>query len=493
MSEGAALVTVTTERLPDAQVVLNIEVEAERVAKAADRAYQSLVNRMNVPGFRRGKAPRYLIERMIGGPEALKQEGIERLIPEIYREAVQQAGVEPIDQPEVDVVSTDPLVVKATVSVQPQVELGDYKSIRVPKLPVEVPYERINDTIERLREQQTNWEPVERGARPGDRVTLDVEGALGAAPTLYDAAGQPLLQTEGREKLLDQKNAEIELDPESRAPVPGFHEEIVGLAPKAEKRFSLSIPDDWPNEAQRGQSVLFHVVVHEVKEPKVPALDDEFAKSVGEFDTLDALREEVRNSLRRQLEHEAEHQYQDAVLAEAVNQSTIALPPALVRRETERLARNFEQNIARQRLSLDQYLKLTNKTRESLLDDLRPQAERNLKTYLVLREIGQAENIAVTDEEVDAEIERIAGSMGDEKEVERARQLLNRAEERDSIRSALWERKITSFLTDLAQQPIEQKPAAPEPEPEEAEEAGAQVEEKPKRPRAKKAAATQKD
>src|SRR5207245_395832 len=144
-----------------------------------DRAFQSLSSRMNVPGFRRGKAPRYLVERMVGGPEALRQEGIERLIPEVYREAIQSSGVEPIDQPELNIVSTDPLVVKATVSVQPEVELGDYKSIRVPRLPVEVPYERINETIEHLREQQTRWEPVERPAKAGDRITADVQGSLG--------------------------------------------------------------------------------------------------------------------------------------------------------------------------------------------------------------------------------------------------------------------------------------------------------------------------
>jgi trigger factor len=479
------LVKVTAERLPDAQVVLNIEVEPEALAKATDRAFQSLASRMNVPGFRRGKAPRYLIERMIGGPEALRQEGIERVIPEVYREAIQQSGVEPIDQPELEVVSVDPLVVKATVSVQPEVELGDYKSIRVPRLPVEVPYERINETIERLREQQTRWEPVERPARAGDRVTADVNATIGAAPTLVDASGQPLLNTEGRETLIDQKNAEIELDPESASPVPGFHKELVGLAPKAEKRFVVPLPADWPDEAQRGQSVLFQVQLHEVKEAKVPALDDDFAKAVGEYETLDGLREDVRNRLREQLEHEAEHHYQDSVIGEAVARSNIVLPPALIRRETERLVRNFEQNLARQRLSLDQYLKLTDKTREGLADDLRPTAERNLKNYLVLREVAQAENVAVTDEEIEAEIERVAGSIGDEAEAARARQMLSGERERDDIQAGLWERKVTQLLIGVAQQP-----------PEVAEEAAVEAEKtegeaKPKRSRAKKP--TQKD
>jgi len=491
------LVKVTTEKLADAQVVLNIEVEPEQVAKATDRAYQSLSARMNVPGFRRGKAPRYLVERMIGGPDALRAEGIERVIPEVYREAIEQSGVEPIDQPELEIVSNEPLVVKATVSVQPEVELGDWKSIRVPRVPVEVPYERINEVIEQLRDQQTRWEPVERPAQSGDRVTADVEATIGAAPTLYDAQGQPLLSTEGREKLIDQKNAEIQLDPESSQPVPGFHKELVGLLPKAEKRFVLSLPTDWADEAQRGQSVLFQVVVHEVKEPKVPALDDEFAKAVGggEYETLDALREDVRNRLREQLEHEAEHHYQDSVVGEAVARSNVVIPPALMRRETERLVRNFEQNLARQRLTLDQYLKLTDKTREGLADELRPSAERNLKNYLVLREISEAEKLEVSDEEIQAEIERIVGTVSDEAEAQRVRQMLNAEREVEDLRAGLWERKVTQMLIGIAEQPPAEGEAEAKPEDSAEETAEGEGEEKPKpkRSRAKAAKPAEKD
>jgi trigger factor len=486
------VVKVTSERLPDAQVVLSIEVEPEQVAKAEQRAYQSLSQRIRVPGFRPGKAPRFMVERMIGGPDVLRQEGLERLLPEVYREAIIQEGIEPIDQPEMEIVSTEPVIVKATVSVQPTVELGDYKSIRVPKVPVDVPYERINETIERLREQRTEWNPVERAAQAGDRVVIDVSGTIGAAPTLFDASGQPLLQTEGRESFIDSKNAELEIDLESTAPLPGFHQELVGIAPKGEKRFQLSIPDDWPNEEQRKQSVLFHVVVNEVKEPKVPALDDEFAQGVGEYQTFDALRDDVRERLRQQLEHEAEHVYQDQVIREAVDRSSFELPPALVRRETERMVQNFEQNLARQRLSLEQYLRLTNKSREEMQEEMRPQAEANLKAYLVLREIGAAEKIEVSEDEVNTEIERIAGLMGDEAEAKRAREYLEQQRRSGDIRSSLWERKITEFVVEMAQQPVEASAEAAAPEGEEdapaaaeAPEAEAEPAPKPRRSRAK--------
>jgi trigger factor len=455
------MVKVTAERLPDAQVVLNIEVEPEKVARATERAYQSLANRVRIPGFRPGKAPRFLVERYLGGPDVLKQEGIERVIPEAYREALQQADVRPIDQPEIEVVSTEPFVLKATVSVEPQVELGDYKSIRVPRIPVDVPYERINETIERLREQQTEWIPVERPARAGDRVTADVVGTVGAAPTLYDPSGQPILQTAGGERMMDAKNAEIEIDPESSAPVPGFHEQIVGVWPKSEKRFVLSLPADWPNEEQRSKSVMFQVTVHEVKEAKVPSLDDEFARAVGsEYATLDQLREDVRERLREQLEHEAEHQYEDAVIRELIAFSRIELPPALVKRETDRLLQNFERSLARQRLALDQYLRLTGKSADGLRDELRPQAEANLRSYLVLREVGQAEGARVTPEEVASEIAGATQGM-DDADAKQTRQMLERPEQREDLEASLWHRKVVKLLTDIAQAPpIEAAPAA---------------------------------
>jgi trigger factor len=466
------MVKVTAERLPDAQVVLNIEVEPETVEKATERAYQSLASRVRIPGFRPGKAPRFLVERYVGGPDVLKQEGIDRVIPEAYREALQQADVRPIDQPEIEVVSTEPFVLKATVSVEPTVELGDYKSVRIPRVPVDVPYERINETIERLREQQTEWVPVERAARAGDRVTADVVGTIGAAPTLYDPSGQPILQTEGGEKLIDSKNAEVEIDPESTAPVPGFHEQLVGVRPNSEKRFVLSLPADWPNEEQRSRSVMFQVNAHEVKEAKVPALDDEFARAVGpEYETLDALREDVRTRLREELEHEAEHQYEDSVIRAVIERSKIELPPALVKRETERLLQNFERSLARQRLSLDQYTRLTDKTVDGLREELRPQAEANLRSFLVLREIGQAEGVKVTPEEVEAEIGRATEGMNPA-EAGTARQLLERPEGREDLEASLWHRKVVKLLTDLSQSPAEPAAGQAEAPAEAAAEAG---------------------
>ncbi|TAK21559.1 MAG: trigger factor [Chloroflexota bacterium] len=444
------MVKVTSERLPDAQVTLTIEVEPEEMARATERAFQSVSARINVPGFRRGRAPRAMVERLIGGPEALHQEAVERAIPDAYERAVGESGISPIDQPRLSVESRDPLVFKATVSIAPTVTLGDYKAIRLARVPIEVGYEQINGTIERLRDGRTEWIEVARPSRAGDRVGVDLLGVLGA-PALYDAAGQPVMTTEGREVFTDDKNVEIEIEAGGSAPLPGFHDQLIGISAENEKRFTLTVPDTWPTEAQRGQTVLFSVKVHAVKEPKVPPLDDEFAAAIGPYESLEALRTDIRMRLQEQLDHESSHRYEDSVIAEAVRISTVESPPAMVSREIERLVGDFERSLSRQRLTLDQYMQLAKKTIEEFREEVRPNAEQSVRSALVLREIGRAEEIEVGNDEIDAEVERIVAFVGDGKEARRTRQALSRGVERDAIQSNLRNRKVMAALLAIAQ------------------------------------------
>jgi len=444
------MVKVSSERLPDAQVVLNIEVEGEELARARDRAFQSVSARVRVPGFRPGKAPRHIVERMIGGADALQQETVERAIPDAYRKAVAEVGIVPIDQPEIDVVSVDPLVVKATVSVQPTVTLGGYQSIRLARVPVDVPFERINATIERLRDQKTEWVPVDRPARPGDRLVGAADGYLGAAPTLYDAAGQPILSTEGRQRVLSDRNISVEIDPQRTDPVPGFHEQLVGARAGSTKRFLLSFPADWHIEEQRSKSVLFEVEVREVREPHPPALNDEFARSVGDYATLEALRTDVHERLKAQLEREAVHAHENAVVADATAQATIEIPPTLIRREVDRLIANFSRSLTSQGSSLERYLTAMHQTIDSIREEMRPNAERNLRQFLTLREIGRAEGIEVDGDEIDQEIDRIVLTLGDQADSRRARRSLNRAGDREEIHSTIWQRKVVNLLVAIA-------------------------------------------
>ncbi len=460
------MVKVTTERLPDAQVVLNIEVEPEAVAKATDRAFQSIAQRVRVPGFRPGKAPRAMVERMIGGPAVVRQEGIEKLIPEAYRSALIESGIEPIDQPEIEITSVDPLVVKATVSVQPTVTIGDYKSIRIPQLAVEVPYERINETIERIRDQQTTWAPVERAARIGDRLSADVEATLSTGSTLVDAMGQPLWPSDAGDSILSNSKAQIEVDLSDRWPAPGFHEQIVGLAKGDEKRFILTLPDDYFKEEHRGKPAIFHVTVHEVLESTVPSLNDDFAKSVSDFETFDALRDNVRSGLQAQMDLESRRTFQDSVLKEVVSRSEFEIPPAMIRRELDRMVHNFGHMLEQQRLTLDQYVKLTGKTPEALREEFRPQAEGTLRSFLAMREIARLESIVVDAEEIAAEVQRMLATVSDPKRLQAAQAHLQQPSQLAEIEATLWERRVIAFLVENAQQ---ETVATAEDSPEEAE------------------------
>ena len=454
------MVKVTTERLPDAQVVLNIEVEPEAVVKATDRAFQSIAQRVRVPGFRPGKAPRAMVERMIGGPDVVRQEGIEKLIPQIYREAVAESGVEPIDQPEFEITSVDPLVVKATISVKPTVTLGDYKSVRIPLLAVEVPYERINETIERIRDQQTTWAPVDRPAKIGDRQSADVEATLSTGSGLVDAAGQPMWPSDAGDSILSNSKAQIEVDPTDRWPAPGFHEQVVGLAKGDEKRFLLTLPEDYFKEEHRGKSAIFQVKVHEVLESNVPALNDEFAKSVSEFETFDALRDDIRRGLQSQMEQESRRSYQDSVLKEIVALSTFEIPPAMIRRELDRMLHNFGHMLEQQRVTLDQYVKLTGKSADDLREEFRPQAEGTLRSFLALREIAERESIVVGPEDIGTEVGRMLATVTDPKRLQAARTQLAQPSQLAEIEATLWERRIVEFLVANAQQAIDASTAA---------------------------------
>jgi trigger factor len=445
---------VTTEKLPDSQVLLNIEVEPEQVAQSVERAYQSIASRVDVPGFRRGKAPRYLVERLISR-EAVIAEGIERLVPKVYEKALQESGIEPIDQPEFDLdpnleeATTQPLIIKATVPVQPTVELGDYRSIRLSRVPVDVTPEMVNSTIDRLRENAATWTPVERATKAGDQVVADIEGRVGTAPALYSPTGEPILSTVGGQVVVDDKNTTVVIDLEQGQPTPTFHQELVNLAAESEKTFQVSLPAEYPDRALASKAVTFKVKIHEVKEKNLPEIDDEFARSVGEYETVDDLRKAVEESLRTNLESEAQRHFEDSVVREVVDGATIDMPPVLVNREVDRMVRNLTERLRQQRLNLEQYLRAIGKSDSQFREEMRPSAIENLKSYLVLREVGKSEGIAIAEPEVEQEIDRIASTVGGDN-ADRIREVLDRPAERADIESNLWHRRVMEALIGYA-------------------------------------------
>ena len=418
---------VSTERIPQSQVVLEIEVEPERLEKSLDAAYRRIVQRTNVPGFRRGKAPRAMLEREIGR-DTLLQEALDRLIPEVYREAIEQEDIDAIELPQVEMVSTEPLVMKATVPVRPTVEIGDYHNMWLPRDPVVVPEERVDEALEQLRHRYANLEPVKRPADWGDVVTADVRGAV-----------------DGR-ALFDRSDVEFPLRKDRPVFLPGLAEEIVGLGKGAEREADLPLPGDFPDSELAGKACHCRVAVHEVKEEQLPALDDAFARQVGEgFADLAALRQRLTDDLRKAEEEAELDRYQDQLLATLGESARIEYPPVLVEKEIDHLLR--DEVGPRGERGMEQYLQRIGKSEEEVRAQLRSPAEQRVRHSLLLSKVTEVENITVDENEVTEEAERMISAAGPQ--AEEFRRVFGNPNGRDAIRRSLLTRKTWDRLVEI--------------------------------------------
>ncbi len=428
---------ISTERLPESRIELQIEVDDERLERAMASAYRRLASQVKIPGFRPGKAPRAVLESHMG-EHAVLHEAIDRLMPEVYREALDQEGIDPIDQAEFELVTEQPLVAKFTVPVRPTVELGDYASLRVPNEPVVVEPEQVQEQMEALRHRYASLEPVDRPIQWGDIIRADVEGTV---------AGNTIVREE---------DAEFQLAEGRIVSLPGFAEELIGQEKGSELEFDVTVPEDAPDERARGQQAHYRVNIKETKQEILPELDDEFARQVGEgFPDLAALRSRIEDDIRRALEVEAERRYHDEVLEALVDQAELEYPPVLVDRETESLLR--EQSGGSQapgrsrtapREDLERYLRQVGKSEDELREELRPVAEARIRRSLVLSELREAEHIDVTDDEVEAEVNRMASSVGDQSDD--VRRLFSNDSAKESLRRSLMTTKTLKRLAQIA-------------------------------------------
>lgn len=430
------MVRVSAQKIPDSQVVLEIEVEPERVEKALDRAYRRLVSKTRVPGFRPGKAPRAMLERYLG-QDALLREALDRLVPEVYQEAARDEEVEPIDFPELEVVTTEPLVVKATVPVRPTVDLGDYGEVRVTREPFEVSQDQVDAALEDLSRRYAVLEPVDRPVQWGDILRADVAGAVGDLT------------------VVDQKDVEFRLREGQTISVPGLAERLVGLEKGAETELDIAVPEDFGDKRAAGKTARYRVLIHEVKEEKLPALDDDFARQVGEgFPSLSALRERVEADIRQAEEEMALHRYHDQVLGALEERATIEYPSVIVEREVERLLRDEVMasggGPGRPAGSddMERYLQARGKSEGELRQELRPTAVERVRRSLILSQVAEAENISVGDAEIDQEIERLVSGAGSQ--AEPMRRLFNADEGRDALRRRMLTRMTLDRLVSIA-------------------------------------------
>jgi len=411
------------ERIENSRVVLTVEAEHDDVEPALERAYRQLVQRIDVPGFRRGKAPRAMLERYLGN-EALLDEAVQQLVPQLCSRALEEQSIDAIAEPEIEVTQSDPLIFKATVPVRPTVELGDYHQIRVDPEPVEVAEEEVDKVVEQIRYQHAPWQPVERPVQFGDLVTMDVEGSI---------AGEPALNEQG---------VEYQVVKDFPSPVPGFAEQLEGLEKNQEKEFTLSFAADHEASQLAGKEFWFKVLVSEIKEKDLPELDDEFAKSIGEgFETLAALRERVTSNLRTMAEAEARRSLEDKVMETLAELSQVDFPPVLVEHEIERLIKERES-------SVEGHIEDSGKSEEELKQELRPIATKRVTGALLLGKVVEEEQIEVTEAEVDEEVEAMAGGAGERGE--ELKKMFDSQASRLSLKDMLITRKAVRRLVDIA-------------------------------------------
>lgn len=421
---------VKAERIENSQMVLEVEAEPEEVEHSLEEAYHRLVKRADIPGFRRGKAPRDMLEHYVGRG-ALLENALEKLVPQLLTRAIDEQGIDVIAQPEVEITKADPVTFKATVPLYPTVELGSYRELNIASEEVTVSEEEVNRVIEQARYQQAPWEPVERPVKFGDLAIIDIMGSVEGKP------------------LMDRKDLEYQVQRGLPFPVPGFAEKLEGAEQGQDMEFSISLPSDYSVSELAGKECHFKVKVNEIKEKKLPELDDEFARGIGQgFDTLDALRESVTENIRLVAEQSARKRYEEKVIDAVVDGSHVEFPPIFVEQEIDRFLAEQERELNQNRMSLEDFLRISKKSRDEFREELRPVASIQVARSLVISKVSEEEGIAVSDEEIDEEVAQMVKGVGEQGE--ELRKLFKSAEARQSLGRMLVSRKTIERLVEMA-------------------------------------------
>jgi trigger factor len=417
---------VSTENVGNRQIALNIEAEDAELNKSLDEAYQHLVKEVSIPGFRKGKAPRAVLVQHVG-KQSLLDEALEYLIPQLYKQAIESQEIEPIARPEVEIIKTEPVVFKATVSLKPEVKLGDYHSIKLEPGPaIRIAKKEVTAAVEEVRERQGAWVPVDRSVELGDLVTMDIEA---------NVEGKPWL---------NHKGILYEVDKDSSSPVPGFASHLQGTEKNKENDFNLTIPDDYPIKEMCGKEGTFKVTVTEIKEKQLPELDDELARNAS-YDNLADMKKKVAVDLRAKAEARNRSELRQKALDALVEISDVNYPPILEDEEITGLLRDEAQRLGFR--ELEDYLNKTSKTEEELKQELRPIAKKRLIQGLVLGKLAEEEKIEISSSEVDNKVDEI---INDAEDKENARQFLSLPQVRQSIEQSLLTQKTLDRLLQIA-------------------------------------------
>ena len=423
----------TAEKLENNEVLLDVEVDAGQLDQAMEQAYRKLVKTVNVPGFRKGKVPRMVFENFVG-KAVLYNEAVEIVVPEAYMHAVQETKVEPVAQPKVELVQVEegkPVKFKATIKVKPEVTLGQYEGLQVNKPVLEVADQDVENELKKLQDRHAQLVNLEEGSvQQGDIAVIDYVGRKDG------------VEFEGG------KGDDYSLEIGSGTFVPGFEDQLVGAQIGGSTEVNVTFPEDYPNEDLKGREVVFSVTVKSVKRKEISDLDDEFAKDVSEFDTIEELKADILKKLKEAAENQAKHQVNNEAVKKAVENAEVDIPEEMVDLRLLEMMDNMENRLQAQGLDMEKYLKYTNSTLDDLKTSLRDDAARGVKTTLVLETIAKNESITVGDEDLEQEIARMAGHYQQEPGV--LRKILEGQNQLGFIRESLMQQKTIEFIADKA-------------------------------------------
>lgn len=424
--------SLQVEKLEHNMAKLTIEVAAEDVEKALQAAYLKQRAQIGIPGFRKGKVPRQMIEKMYG-PEVFYEEAANRMVSDAYASAYDECELEISSQPEIDVVQMEkgkPFIFTAEVAIRPEVTLGEYKGLKVDKTSIEVTAEEVDKEIEAERERNARTiEVTDRAVADKDMVTLDFEGFVDG------------------EAFEGGKGTDYPLTIGSGAFIPGFEEQLVGAEIDKELDVNVTFPTDYQAADLAGKDAVFKCTVHAIKAKELPELDDEFASEVSECDTLEEYKVEVENKIKERKESEAKQKKEDQAVDKAIENAQMEIPAPMLDLQVRQMAEDFGRRMQQQGLSMEQYFQLTGMTSERMMADLRPQAEKRIKTRLVLEEIVKAENIEVSDERLDEELTKMAEAY--QMEIDKLKEFMGDGE-KDQIRKDIAVQDAVTLLAGSA-------------------------------------------
>lgn len=426
--------SVQVEKLEKNMAKLTIEVAPEELEKAIEGAYQKNKGKISVPGFRKGKVPRQMIERMYG-KEVFYEDAVNALIPEAYEKAVDECEEEIVSSPKIEVAQVEagkPFIFTAEVALKPEVKLGKYKGVKVEKADTEVTDEEVDKEIDKERESNArNIDVTDRAVKDGDIVTLDFEGFVDG--TAFEGG----------------KGENYPLTIGSGTFIPGFEEQLVGAEIGKETEVNVTFPEDYQAEDLKGKAAVFKCTVKEIKEKELPALDDEFASEVSEFETLAEYKADIRGRLEERKAKAAREAKEAAVIEEIIKDSDMEIPEAMIETQQRQMIDEFAQRIQMQGLTLEQYFQFTGASYDQMIEQVKPQAEKRIQSRLVLEAVAAAEKIEATEEDYEEELKSMAEAY--QMEVDKVKELLPEKSVQQ-IKEDIAVKKAAEFVVDNAKE-----------------------------------------